>query len=1216
MAQTKIKAGLFEGIIGNGTDGYFLMSNGDGTMTWSSIIINPTVTSLAYPGSVTAADPDGGETITMTGTGFKTGATVTVGGTAAPVVSYVSETQITFTTPAKAAGDYDIVFTNTDTGSATYINGISYNGIPSWTTAAGSLGTFASAETISTITLAATEPDGGTITFNITNGALPTGLSLTGANIDGTTSLETAETLYTFTVTATDNESQTTPRVFTITVKKQFIATENFTINTYTGNGSTQSIEGKIGTAASFNGSSSYISGVPPLTNSNASFTISMWFKTSVSPSEQYLFGEIRENGTYDPLFQIWLNGSGFLITEFRNNSSSNSGVVLTDSTNYCDGNWHHVVSILTATQMKMYIDGNEASSSPSSISGVSDVNNCFIGARNNRGSLNSPFNGTIDQVRIFNKALSSSEVTTLYGESNTSTTKSTTDIFDDGSGIALYEFEEGAKDTGGVSGKFGSGFLSFGESGDQYIDLPDALSRNQSQTLSAWIYPVTQSLDKGTAIKLSEDDNMVISYNTSGQFEIVGVRDSSDTYTSFTNVTKSAGQWYHIVIARNASQIKLYIDNSLIEIISWSGNLYSVGGQPYGNRIGQNNLASQSFTRKFAGRVDDVRVYSDELTSTEVGYIYNNTTASIPTDNLIAYYKLDGDANDTGPDGGFSNHGYIRSLQNANYFDTNVDQLQTQTISFWAKIATTTGGNRSLLDTRNSSGESGILLRTTLNNNELEFSDYATSSNNNTGTWSSTESDLYKHFLIILESTQARIYENNVLKATVSAASANIQNGGDIYFGDNPLSSVISSDAYIEYKQIRTYARALSDTDRTALYNEDFTDLNVISTPESWFTFDNNSSGSVNDKTGSYTGNISGMAYTAASNYDGTPTNVSYAYNGTPTNVSFVGTSFQPDLVWIKARTNPSSGIYHTLMDSVRGKSNGYFKSLFSNSADSEDNIGGSSYTQAVYGGVTSFDINGFTLDDGSAANNDLNVSSTPYVAWMWKAGGTAVSNTDGSITSSVSANQDAGFSIVKYEGTQTGGSTVGHGLISAPEIIIAKNLDNGTLDWRCGSNYIGWTHYMNLNSNSQAYPATSIWNDTAPTNSVFTLGSNNAANGSGNNHIAYCFHSVDGYQKVGSYNGNGTSASSINTITTGFKPRWVMFKCTSAADQWIIFDSQRGVVQNVTDTYLLANLSQDEQDLNNGDSLEFLSNGLKITGDGRYFNLNNETYIYLAIA
>ena len=200
MSNTKIKAGQFYGVVGNGTNGYFLVSDGNGGMSWVANIVNPTITNVDYPGTATAADPAGGESITLTGTGFKTGATVTIGGTAAPSVSYVSATQLTITTPAKTAGDYDIVVTNTDTGSATYINGISYNGTPAWTTAAGSLGTFASGATISTITLQASEPDAGTITFNITNGALPTGLSLTGANIDGTTSILNADTLYTFTV--------------------------------------------------------------------------------------------------------------------------------------------------------------------------------------------------------------------------------------------------------------------------------------------------------------------------------------------------------------------------------------------------------------------------------------------------------------------------------------------------------------------------------------------------------------------------------------------------------------------------------------------------------------------------------------------------------------------------------------------------------------------------------------------------------------------------------------------------------------------------------------------------------------------------------------------------------------------------------------------------------------------------------------------------------
>src|SRR5210317_1275615 len=267
MADTRIKAGQFYGVIGHGTDGYFLMTNADGTMSWAEGgSAGPSVTSVDYPGDDTAADPAGGQTVVLTGTNFGSSMTVSIGGTTAPSVAHDSNTQLTITTPAKAAGDYDIVVTNTVTGaSGTLVNGISYNGVPAWTTAAGSLGTFESETTISTITLQATEPDGGTITFNITNGALPTGLSLTGGNINGTTTAESSTTLYSFTIEAIDDENQATPRSFSITVNAAaIVSSENFTINTYTGNGSTQAIEGKIGTAASFDGNGDYISSSNP----------------------------------------------------------------------------------------------------------------------------------------------------------------------------------------------------------------------------------------------------------------------------------------------------------------------------------------------------------------------------------------------------------------------------------------------------------------------------------------------------------------------------------------------------------------------------------------------------------------------------------------------------------------------------------------------------------------------------------------------------------------------------------------------------------------------------------------------------------------------------------------------------------------------------------------------------------------------------------------
>ena len=202
-------------------------------------ITPPIITSISYPGDDLAADPDGGQTITINGSDFITGATVTVDGTTPSVITFVSATEITFTAPAKTAGDYDIVVTNTDGGNATAVDGMTYNGLPSWTTPAGNLGTFEENTTIPTITLVAAEPDSGLISYSITTGGLPTGLSLTGADIDGTTPAVAGETTYNFTVTATDNENQSTERAFNIVVYK-FVPSFNTVL--YSGTSATMDI--------------------------------------------------------------------------------------------------------------------------------------------------------------------------------------------------------------------------------------------------------------------------------------------------------------------------------------------------------------------------------------------------------------------------------------------------------------------------------------------------------------------------------------------------------------------------------------------------------------------------------------------------------------------------------------------------------------------------------------------------------------------------------------------------------------------------------------------------------------------------------------------------------------------------------------------------------------------------------------------------------------
>ena len=224
----------------NGSDGNVLKSKGDGTMEWGTIIVNPTFSSFDYPGDDTALDPAGGQSLVINGIGFNPSVTVTIGGTTCSSITRNSSEQLTVTTPAKSAGSQAVVITNTDGGSAS--TNVSYNGIPAFTNAAGSLGSFKTDESIN-LSAAATEPDGGAITYAITSGALPSGVTLntsTGA-ITGTAPSVSADTTSNFTVTATDDENQSTARAYSITVTPP-LPSDDFSVVTYTGNGGTQAI--------------------------------------------------------------------------------------------------------------------------------------------------------------------------------------------------------------------------------------------------------------------------------------------------------------------------------------------------------------------------------------------------------------------------------------------------------------------------------------------------------------------------------------------------------------------------------------------------------------------------------------------------------------------------------------------------------------------------------------------------------------------------------------------------------------------------------------------------------------------------------------------------------------------------------------------------------------------------------------------------------------
>ncbi len=250
MAQTKPKAAQFYGVSDNGTDGQFLKTDGTGGMSWDSPITNPTITSIDYPGTQTAADPAGGESVIINGTLFASGITCTVGGTSA-VTAFNSATQITITTPAKAAGQYTVAVTNPNGGTVSQANFIQYSGVPVWSTASGSLGSVTEGASAS-FQVTATEGS-DTIEYAVTTGTLPTGLSLntnTGA-ITGTAPSVSADTTTTFSITATDDENQTSSeRSFSITVTNDN-PSNYFNTVLYTGTGGTQNIT-SVGFAPDF----------------------------------------------------------------------------------------------------------------------------------------------------------------------------------------------------------------------------------------------------------------------------------------------------------------------------------------------------------------------------------------------------------------------------------------------------------------------------------------------------------------------------------------------------------------------------------------------------------------------------------------------------------------------------------------------------------------------------------------------------------------------------------------------------------------------------------------------------------------------------------------------------------------------------------------------------------------------------------------------------
>jgi hypothetical protein len=317
--------------------------------------------------------------------------------------------------------------------------------------------------------------------------------------------------------------------------------------------------------------------------------------------------------------------------------------------------------------------------------------------------------------------------------------------------------------------------------------------------------------------------------------------------------------------------------------------------------------------------------------------------------------------------------------------------------------------------------------------------------------------------------------------------------------------------------------------------------------------------------------------------------------YTGNGGTQSVTGVGFQPDWVWLKSRSVADSPI---LFDAVRGVT----KRIMSNSTGIET-------TEAQE--VQSFDSDGFTVGNSDNANR----SGATMVAWNWLGANGTASNTSGSITSTVSANTTAGFSIVSY--TSTGSNaTIGHGLGVAPAMIIFKRRSGDTENWVVYHKSLGATKSVILNGSDAQATSSARFQDTSPTPTLFSVGTSGDVNGGSSPFIAYCFAEKQGFSKFGSYVGNGNADGTF--VYTGFKPAFVIVKRTDSSSNgnWTMHDNKRSSSDgfNHVDKTLYPNQSYSE-DTSTARGMDLLSNGFKFTGTDEG-NTSGATHIFMAFA
>lgn len=756
--------------------------------------------------------------------------------------------------------------------------------------------------------------------------------------------------------------------------------------------------------------------------------------------------------------------------------------------------------------------------------------------------------------------------------------TTETTDKFGDSSGVLLYSMDYDASDSSGTSDGTPTD-VTFGVAGQintaarfngssSFINTNYTLTTDTTFSFSWWMNAETATTNhyimndgNGTG----HDGSFAIYHNTSGQLGMwIGANGSGYAFGLLTISGGLTGSLMHFAVSVNGSTVTVYKNGSSAGTItltphSTAGILTLVIG-----RLGHFNGFH------FKGELDQVRYFSKAISSDEVTALYNETACihsatttniDFPTTNL-AYYKMDNSAEDshsgtydatpTEIEYRFGKYGQAAVFaSDSSFFNTGLTDSNlgtTYSVSLWAYADSlaSSGDYYSIVGKYSTgSGNLGYILSANPSG-VINFFGYFGNQNSTATSLNSLvtfKAGKYHHIVLVIDgSSEVRLYVDNQ-KATQSISSTINQNSVNLMIGSADARTAVQRNFIGNIDQVRVFPTALIDSQVTQLFDEKAeTDTN-------------------NFKAVLYEGN-------ASTNY-----------------ISNVGIDLETNggFVWTKSRTDAFN---HMLYDSVRGATN-YLKS---NSA---------SQSQTNANTLMSFEANGFFL---GASDNSNYTSGGDGVSWVWKGGGTAVTNGDGSVSSSVSANPSAGFSIVKWAGDGTTSQTVGHGLSSAPELVIMKDVTGGNPWYVLTTAYSAINPaYLVLNTTAQAISAT--FTSTATTFTNFAYGSDV---------VAWCFHSVAGYSKIGTY--SGTNSSGNTAITgLGFTPSFFMAKRVDVSgNSWTILDDKR-VESNGNLSELFADTASAES--GSGYDVDFVSGGITINSTSSNLNASGtNNYLYMA--